>query len=145
YLVAGPTVIVNKAMKPLNRLNAMDFGNKANDGGYLTLTINELSELNLKEEEKQRFIKRFYGSKEFINGETRYCIWIEDADYADAIKIKSLKNRFDKVKGSRLGSRDAYAQSLAKRPHQFKTPRITNNHVIVTPRVSSENRPYLPV
>ena len=30
-------------------------------------------------------------------------------------------------------------------PHQFKTPRLANESVIVTPRVSSENRPYLPV
>ncbi|MGP9631218.1 type IIL restriction-modification enzyme MmeI, partial [Halomonas sp. AOP42-C1-46] len=42
-------------------------------------------------------------------------------------------------------SKDAYARSLAKRPHQFKTPRAAKLSVIVTPRVSSENRPYLPV
>lgn len=145
YLVAAPMVIVEKAMKPLNNLNIMDFGNKADDGGHLTLTSCELSNLNLSDLEKAKYIKSFYGSKEFINGETRYCIWIKDKDLESALKIPSLKKQVDKVMEARLNSKDAYARSLAKRPHQFKTPRLTNSHVIVTPRVSSENRPYLPV
>jgi hypothetical protein len=145
YLVAAPVVIVDKAMKPLNGLNTMDFGNKADDGGHLTLKSNELSNLNLSGSSKSKFIKRFYGSKEFINGETRYCIWIKDEDLKEAMEIPSLEKQINLVKESRLKSKDAYARSLAKRPHQFKTPRIAESNVIVTPRVSSENRPYLPV
>jgi hypothetical protein len=145
YLVAGPIVIVNKAMKPLNGLNNMDFGNKADDGGHLTLNSNELSDLKLQESEKSKFIKRFYGSKEFINGETRYCIWVKDEDLTTAKEIPSIQKQIQLVKEARLKSKDAYARSLAKRPHQFKTPRIAKRNVIVTPRVSSENRPYLPV
>lgn len=145
YLVAAPMVIVDKAMKPLNRLNVMDFGNKADDGGHLTLDSNQLFDLHLTDNAKSKFIKRFYGSQEFINGETRFCIWINDEDLEEALKVPSIKKQIDKVREARLESKDAYARSLAKRPHQFKTPRIADKNVIVTPRVSSENRPYLPV
>jgi hypothetical protein len=145
YLIAGPTIIVEKAMKPLHGLHMMDFGNKADDGGHLTLSPHELSKLKLRDHEEQKFIKKFYGSKEFIKGETRYCIWVKDEDFTTAVEIPSLKNQIDKVREARLNSKDSYARSLAKRPHQFKTPRIAESHVVVTPRVSSENRPFLPV
>ncbi|HRO79432.1 MAG TPA: lactate dehydrogenase [Acinetobacter towneri] len=145
YLIASDTVIVDKAMKPLNDLPVMDFGNKADDGGFLTLTSSELADLKLQKLERKKFIKPFYGSKEFINGETRYCIWIEDQDLADATTIPVINERIEMVKHARLSSKDAYARSLAIRSHQFKTPRKAKKTVIVTPRVSSENRPYLPV
>lgn len=145
YLVASEIVIVDKAMKPLNGLDSMDFGNKANDGGHLTLTSEEVNQLNLSSQASSKFIKRFYGSKEFINGETRYCLWIENEGLTEAKSISSINNQITKVKNARLGSKDAYARKLAERPHQFKTPKRAEFNVIVTPRVSSENRPYLPV
>ncbi len=145
YLVAGANVIVEKAMRPLTMVNTMDFGNKADDGGHLTLEASELEAMPISKSDRKRFIKHFYGSKEFINGETRYCIWITDQDRAHAEEIRPLARQIELVKKSRQKSKDAYARSLASRPHQFKSPRLAKNHVIVTPRVSSENRPYLPV
>ncbi len=145
YLIAGDNIVVEKAMKPLTQVSSMDFGNKADDGGYLTLSPAELDELKLSDDEKSRFIKKFLGSKELINGEPRYCLWIKDNDLDNALNVPQISNQIEKVKAARLASKDAYARSLAARPHQFKTPRIANENVIVTPRVSSENRPYLPV
>ena len=145
YLVAGPNIIVEKAMRPLTSVEVMDFGNKADDGGHLTLSASALEALALDEPIRQKFIKRFYGSKEFINGVTRFCIWIENDDLEAAKASPGLAKQIELVRAARLGSKDAYAQSLASRPHQFKSPRIAERSVIVTPRVSSENRPYLPV
>ena len=145
YLIAGKNVIVEKAMKPLTQVSLMDFGNKADDGGHLTLSPAELEGLGLTNEQKSKFIKRFLGSKELINGEPRYCVWITDEQVEEARGIPSLNAQIEKVKNARLKSKDAYARSLAIRPHQFKTPRSAQSSVIVTPRVSSENRPVLPV
>ena len=145
YLVSGADVIVKKAMNPLTQVSVMDFGNKADDGGFLTLTAEELESMGLGHEARAKFIKRFYGSKEFINGELRYCIWVADQDLQEATQVKPLEERISKVRESRLASSDAYARTLAARAHQFKTPRLASKNVIITPRVSSENRPYLPV
>lgn len=145
YLIAGPNVIVEKAMKPLTEVSLMDFGNKADDGGHLTLSPEKLQTMMLDTVVREKFIKQFYGSKEFINGEVRYCVWIEDNDLPEALEYPALVQQIDLVRQARLNSKDSYARSLASRPHQFKTPRQAENHVIVTPRVSSENRPYLPV
>ena len=145
YLIAGNNVIVEKAMKPLTQVSLMDFGNKADDGGHLTLSPAELEELDLTNEQKSKFIKRFLGSKELIKGEPRYCVWVTDEQVEEARGIPSLNAQIEKVKNARLKSKDAYARSLAARPHQFKTPHSAQSSVIVTPRVSSENRPVLPV
>ena len=145
YLIGSDSEIVEKAMRPLSQVSEMDFGNKADDGGHLTLTPAELEALELEDAQKIKFIKRFLGSKELINGEPRYCIWITDNLLEEAQSIPSLAAQINKVKQSRLNSKDAYARSLAVRSHQFKTPRSAQSNVIVTPRVSSENRPFLPV
>ena len=104
-----------------------------------------MESMRLSNDERRRFIKGFYGSKEFINGESRYCIWVADEDVAKANEIRPIRERIDKVRASRLQSKDAHARGMAARPHQFKTPRLADRNVIITPRVSSENRPYLPV
>ncbi len=145
YLVAAPHIIVDKAMNPLTAVSTMDFGNKADDGGHLTLTPKQLDDMRLAKHSRDKFIKQFYGSKEFINGETRYCIWIDDDAAIEAQTEPALAKQIELVRNARLGSKDAYARSLAARPHQFKTPRLASRSVIVTPRVSSEDRPYLPV
>jgi hypothetical protein len=145
YLVASPNVVVAKAMTPLTELSTMDFGNKADDGGHLTLTAHELEMMNLPKPIRERVIRRFFGSKEFINGEIRYCIWVTNDDLELANSSPPIERQIDKVREARLASKDAYARSLSKRPHQFKSPRSAKRLTIVTPRVSSENRPYLPV
>ena len=145
YLLAAENIIIEKAMKPLTEVSVMDFGNKADDGGHLTLSSYQLDEMKLDAGNRSKYIKQFYGSKEFINGDTRYCIWIQDGDLDEAQKIPALAKQIELVRQTRLSSRDAYARSLAKRAHQFKTPRLAKQSVIVTPRVSSEDRPYLPV
>lgn len=145
YLISGENIVVEKAMKPLTEVTPMDFGNKADDGGHLTLEPAELDGLFLTDKQKDLFVRRFLGSKELINGEPRYCLWIENEKLTEAMSIPAITAQIEKVREARLNSKDAYARSLAERPHQFKTPRVAQKAVIVTPRVSSENRPYLPV
>jgi hypothetical protein len=145
YLVAGTNIIIEKAMKPLTEVSMMDFGNKADDSGHLTLSSAQVDAMELDDITRKKFIKQFYGSKEFINGETRFCIWIQDDELDESKILPEISNQIELVRNARQNSKDAYARGLAARPHQFKTPRIAKSSVIVTPRVSSENRPYLPV
>lgn len=145
YLVAGPNIIVKKSMRVVDGRATMDFGNKADDGGHLTLEAEQLAGMGLSQENRMRFVKRFYGSREFINGDIRYCLWIDNDDLEHAIEVPAIRRQVELVRQARLSSKDGYARSLATRPHQFKSPRLPSRLAIVTPRVSSENRPYLPV
>ena len=49
------------------------------------------------------------------------------------------------VKNVRLNSPDPGARKMAERPHQFREMNKPKQSMIVTPRVSSEGRAYLPV
>jgi hypothetical protein len=110
----------------------------------LLLHPEELGSLGLDDAQRDKFIRRIYGSHDFINGGSRLCIWIEDRDLEEAQTIESLKARIEAVRSVRLASRDKGANALAKRAHQLKLMRIGTRSTIVVPGVSSESRDYLP-
>jgi hypothetical protein len=145
YLTLGPRVIVDKRASPISDLDVMEFGNKPSDGGNLLLTPAELPTLGLNASQRSRFIRRIFGSDDFINGGVRLCIWIENDDLEQALGIQSIAQRIAEVRKIRLASPDKGANALAKRAHQLKLMRIGKRSTIVVPGVSSERRPYLPV
>jgi hypothetical protein len=145
YLTIGSPNIVEKTRKPLSALPEMEFGNKPSDGGHLLLRRDEIKLLDMTPAQKLRFLRRIYGSEEFINGGEKYCIWIEDKDLSDALQVPSLAKRIANVRQVRLASPDKGANALAKRAHQLKLMRIGQRNTIVIPAVSSERRQFLPV
>jgi MmeI, DNA-methyltransferase domain/MmeI, target recognition domain/MmeI, N-terminal domain/MmeI, helicase spacer domain/MmeI, C-terminal domain len=145
YLVAGQDVIVEKASRPAQGLPSMDFGNKPVDGGNLLLSSEEVSDLGLTQEQYLRFIRRIYGSAEFIRGLERYCLWIEDADLKEAMQIPAVHQRIEGVRAMRLASRDKSANEMARRAHQMREMNIGKDHALILAGVSSEEREYLPV
>jgi hypothetical protein len=145
YLVAGVDVMVEKAAKPLSAQAEMSFGNKPVDGGHLLLSRDEVAALGLSLEQHARFIRRIYGSAEFIRGMERYCLWIENSHLDEAMQIASVRQRIESVRAMRLASRDSGANEMAKRAHQMREMNIGEKQTIVMPCVSSESRAYLPV
>ena len=145
YLVAAPDVIVTRARKPLNDLADMSFGNKPTDGGHLLMTRDEAGALGLSDAQRARFIRRIYGSEEFIGGLERYVLWIEDPHLEEALMIAKIKQRIEGVRAMRLASRDTGANKMAERAHQMREMNIGMKHTLAMPCVSSENRTFLPV
>jgi putative DNA (cytosine-5-)-methyltransferase len=146
YLVPGANIIVGKASSPISEQSAMDFGNKPVDGGNLLMSRREMQALQLTTAEQARYIRRFYGSAEFIRGEMRYCLWLSDADLTYAEQHPAIAQRIAAVRAMRLASPKAQTVEIAATPHRFGEVRqIGNERSIVVPRVSSENRDYLPV
>lgn len=145
YLIAGKNVIVEKKPKPTSSLHEMIRGNMPVDGGNLLLTVNEMKALGLSQEQREKFIRKIYGSAEFIRGLERYCLWIEDKNLEEAMSIQAIRLRIESVCKMRLESRDKSANDMAKRPHQMREMNIGKQNTIVIPGVSSEARQYLPV
>jgi hypothetical protein len=145
YLTIGPRIIVEKRKEPARELSVMEFGNKPTDGGYLLLSNDEATSLGLTIVQRERFLRRVYGGQDFINGGTRYCLWIEDEHLEEARSIGPIRERIEAVRRVRLASPDKGANALAKRAHQLKLMRIGKVQTIVIPRISSERRLYLPV
>jgi len=144
YLVAGADVVVEKAPRPLSQQAEMSFGNKPVDGGHLLLSRDEVEALGLTAVQHARFVRRIYGSAEFIRGLERYCLWIEDAHLEEAMEIDGIRQRIEGVRAMRLTSRDGGANEMATRAHQMREMNIAQKWSITVPRTSSENRPFLP-
>ncbi len=144
YLVAAPNVVVSKSSKPLNGTAEMSFGNKPVDGGNLLLTADEVRDLGLTPNQRERFIRRIYGSAEFIQGKERYVLWIEGVHLKEALQIEEIRRRVEAVRAMRRGSTDKSANEMANRAHQMREMNIGRKHTIAVAAISSENRPYLP-
>ncbi len=146
YLVSGANVMVDKAARPLSGQAEMIFGNKPVDGGHLLLSGDEVAALGLTPAQRARFIRRMYGSAEFIRGLERYCLWIEDAHHEEAMSIAPIRQRVESVREMRLASPKSATVETADVPHKFGEVRQTGKEmVIIVPSVSSEARNYLPV
>ncbi|WP_341931657.1 class I SAM-dependent DNA methyltransferase [Streptococcus pluranimalium] len=159
YLTEGEDILVESSSKPISDIPIMLFGNQPRDGGNLILNdINEKNKIVEIYPELSPYIKKYYGSEEFIKYKVRYCIWMNQNDYDKVSHISWLSNRVEKIKQARLASTSkstvytadfpysfavrggydsAYADYLASDADEFVQ--------ILVPRVSSESREYVPM
>jgi len=144
YLAAGRNIIVSKEGLPVAELPKMIFGNKVVDGGHLRMSRDDLEKMDLSKATEAKIRRRIHGSGDFIRGEIVYCLWIEDGDVAEAMSYPAVSERIERVKTLRLASPDESANQMAVRAHQFREMRHAQSHTIVLPRITSENREFLP-
>ncbi|MBU2790351.1 class I SAM-dependent DNA methyltransferase [Acidithiobacillus caldus] len=146
YLTPGGNVMVEKTSSPLSEIGVMDFGSKPVDGGNFFFDYQEKEQLIRAWPQARAFIRHFSNSEEFINGKQRYCLWLNEDDVEEAVKIPEIQQRIKRVRAMRLASTKKQTQSEASTPYRFSEIRHQSSKTtIVVPRVSSENRPYLPV
>jgi hypothetical protein len=145
YLADFNNVFVESRSKPLSDFPEMNFGSMPNDGGYLLLDKNEYTDLLRISPEAKKFIKKTLGGQEFINGTTRYCIWVEESDLDEAKKIPTLLDRFNKVYNFRIKSSRSVTKNLAEYNYRFGEVRYKKENSIIIPATSSENRSYIPM
>ena len=144
YLAEGENLFIISRSKPLSDFPQMVYGNYTGGCTELFLDSIEKKELIQKYPILKKFIKKFVGSQEFIKGVERYCLWFKNEDLKDVDNIPEIKNKFEKIKQTRLSSKDESLNKLASRPHQFRDLNETKKASIIIPIVSSERRDYIP-
>ena len=146
YLLAMDETVVTKRRDNLSGLPAMQFGNHPYYATDLMFSRSN-AEAMIRENERLRdVIRPLYGSKEFVDGAPRFCLWLTDDDLPWAMRDERVAARVEGVRIKRLdATNDRAAQQLADSPHRFRDQTTAERHTLIVPRVSSENRPYLPV
>ncbi len=145
YLVPSGNIIVEKRNIRGDDLGQMDFGNKAVDGGHLYLTRDEKEGLEHQFPTAAKYVRRVYGATELVRGIERYCLWIQDSDVDEATNIEPIAIRLDAVRRMRSESKKAPTRAGAHQPHKFEERRqVGNENIIALPRITSENRDYMP-
>lgn len=145
YLIDAPDIYVESRNKSLCDVPQMVYGNKPVDGGYLFLDSDERQEVLIKEPQIEKFIKRIYGSVEYINNKERYCLWLVNATPSEIRASSFIHNRVEQVKQFRLSSPKKATQDSAAYSTVFQEIRQPDDEYIIVPRVSSENRRYVPI
>lgn len=144
YLVDAKNILVGKRTKPICNVPYMSFGNMPLDGGNLLFTDKEKNEFIIKEPNAEKFIKPLISAYEFLNGEKRWCLWLVDAEPGELVQMPEVLNRIKLVRKFRLASIRKQTLEKSNIPALFGEIRDFGETFIVVPRVSSENRDYIP-
>ncbi len=143
YLIDASNIIVSKAEKALSKFPEMNFGNMPADGGNLLFTEKEKNDFLEKEPDAKEWILPIISAHEFLNGNNRYCLWLEDVKEDQYNKLPLVKQRVEANEIVRLNSS---RPQLAETPHLFaQITQPKNKDFILIPRHSSENRDYIPI
>ncbi|MFZ3217688.1 MAG: DNA methyltransferase [Candidatus Acidiferrales bacterium] len=145
YLVDGSETTITKRTKPLADVPEMRCGNKPSDGGHLILEDDERRALIETAPSIERFVHKFIGSQEFINGEHRWCLWLKDANPPELRAVPEIMRRIAEVRKFRLESSAEPTRQAAATPTLFFFISQPSTHYIAIPEVSSERRNYIPI
>ena len=143
YLIDAPDVFVESRTKPISKVLPMSTGNRPADGGHLIIEKEDYEDFIKKEPLAIKYIKKLTGAVEFINNKERYCLWLVGANPVELRKMPEVMKRIELCRQDRLnGAPDR--QKSADTPTLFRETNNPDTYIIV-PRVSSENRRYIPL
>lgn len=143
YLKQGKTVFIENISNPICPVTKMTTGNRPADGGHLIIEAEEYDDFIKHEPKAQEYIKRLTGAAEFINNKDRYCLWLVDVSPKELRSMPLVMKRIELCRKDRLaGAPDR--QKLADTPSIFRETKNPSQYMVV-PRVSSENRRYIPI
>jgi len=146
YLVDGPSLVVDARRDPPGDRAPMLFGNMPRDGGHLLVSPENKAGADCGDQIFEKYLRRFVGSEDFIQGKVRYCLWIEQDQWADAARSPAIARRLEAVSAMRMSSKAGSTRDYAKAPYRFvQIQGKAQQSAVIVPRHSSERRPNLPV
>lgn len=145
YLVDAPDAFIWNRNKPLCDVPTIRIGNKPIDGGFYLFSDAEKDDFLKVEPGAGRYFHPWIGSREFLHGERRWCLWLGDASFSDLKDLPRCRERIESVRSYRLASKSAPTRRLADKPTRFHVENMPEGNSIVIPEVSSEHRRYIPM
>jgi hypothetical protein len=145
YLVEGKDIYLTSISIPICNVPKMQSGSAARDGGFLILTNEEKQDIEKKSPESKMYFRRFISGDDIINNVVRWCIWLKDENLTAVRNISEFKQRFDEVRKFRESSTRGGTKKMADFPYLFAEERQPNSDFLIIPKVSSENRKYIPI
>ena len=145
YLLNAPTIFIENRKKPLCDVPEIQKGSIPVDGGNLIIEAEDYEDFIKNEPNAVKFIKPFVGAREFLHNLPRYCLWLQGASPKELNTMPLVHERIAKVREFRKASTKAATRNFADFPTRFMEIRQPNEHYILIPSHSSENRRYIPM
>ncbi len=96
-----------------------------------------MDEFIKSEPNSKKYFYKYYGSREFINKKSRYCLYIGNCSPAELKKMPKVMERVKKVKEFRASSKRKQTRLMSEKSTTFDVTTIPKDNFLVIPIVSS--------
>lgn len=145
YLIDAENIFIESRNKPLCAVPEIGIGNKPVDDGNYLFTKEEMEDFISMEPKSASYFRPFYGAREFINQQPRYCLWLGDCSPKELRTMPKCLERIEAVRQFRLNSKSLGTRKIADKPTRFHVENMPKGNFLVIPQVSSERRRYIPI
>ena len=145
YLIDAPSVLIENRSKSICNVPPILYGSMPIDDGHLILERTDVDEILAEDPANQKFIWKYVGGAELIQGKERWCLWLKGASPKELQNSRIIMERIRATAEFRKNSKRPQTIALAQTPTLFGEIRQPDTDMLVIPKVSSENRRYIPI
>ena len=142
YLVDFDDVLLQRRSTPICPVPPLIEGITPLDNGLLAFSSQEYSEFIALEPTSKRWFRPWLTGNNYLNGESRYCLWLSDATPSDLKAMPHVLAKLAQVRNFRLNSKSS--QKFAATPWLFREITIPARYLLI-PKTSSERRQFFPL
>ena len=143
--VANRHLVVKEEARPINGAPRLKSGVQMIDNGILTFTHDERRAFLDREPKAEPLFREFLGGEEYINGFTRWILYLADADPSLLRSLPLVTERMRVLKEYRSGSTRPSTIAMAAYPTKLGVDERLKADYLVVPNTSSERREYVPI
>lgn len=143
--VVNRHLVIQETAKPLNGAKRVKSGVQMIDNGILTFTHQEMAHFLEAEPGARSLFREFLGGEEYINGFTRWILYLADADPAQLRQLPMVLERMRRLRDYRAASSRPSTQAMAEYPTKLGVDERLSTPYLVIPNTSSERREYVPI
>jgi hypothetical protein len=143
--VANRHLVVKEESKPINGARRVKSGVQMIDNGILTFTAEEKAAFLETEAGAQPLFREFLGGDEYINGFSRWILYLADADPALLRTLPQVTERMRQLRAYRASSNRPSTKAMAEYPTKLGVDERLQSDYLVIPNTSSERRDYVPI
>lgn len=139
-------VFIEKHNKPICNVEEMRIGSSLCDGGNLQFSEEEYEKIKQNNPEILKYIRRYMSGEDFLYNKNRYVLWLKDFEWDEFMQFPIIKEKVLACKEFRKQQKGVGIKKFVHTPHLFAGNRQQEDgYVLLIPRVSSEQRKYIPI
>ncbi len=143
--VANRHLVVKEESKPINGARRVKSGVQMIDNGILTFTAEEKDRFLEQEPDSRGLFREFLGGDEYINGFSRWILYLAEAEPAWLKRLPMVLERIQQLREYRSSSSRPSTKAMADYPTKLGVDERLSDPYLVIPNTSSERREYVPI
>jgi hypothetical protein len=145
YLIEAEPIFIERRTQPLCNVPPIYRGSQPTDDGNFIFTDEEKETFIKSEPQAADLFRPYMMGKDFLERKYRYCLWLDGVSPEKIKKCPKVMERIKNVRDFRLASKKAATRQKAETPMLFDENHECKTDYIAIPKVSSENRRYIPM